>query len=116
MHEQPAWAAERVDMALRILRSDPSLPHRLTVEGEEHRGDEDEHDLVNGAGYGKEPNPGDPAQGLGDSLISSQGPHGPDGSETEGPSRPHGSSLGAGSERPTSPAERLRGRAKRHIH
>jgi hypothetical protein len=96
MHEQPAWAAEGVDMALRILRSDPSLPHRLTVEGEEHRGDEDEHDLVNGAGYGKEPNPGDPAQGLGDSLISSQGPHGPDGSETEGPSRPHGSSLGAG--------------------
>lgn len=82
-------------MALRVLRSDPSLPHLLTVEGEENRGDDDKHDLVDGAGDGKETNPGDPAQGLWNSVIPSQGPDGPDGSEAEGPSRPHGSSLGA---------------------
>jgi hypothetical protein len=94
-HREPEWAATRVEMALLVLRSDPGLPHRLTVKGEEDRGDEDEHDLVNRAGDGKEPKARNPAQGLRDTLIPSQGPHGPNGSEAEGPSRPHGSSLGA---------------------
>ena len=57
-------------MALRALRPSPSLAHRLTEEDEEHRGHEDQKDLVHRARDGQEADPGDPAQRLRDALIA----------------------------------------------
>ena len=56
-------------IASSVRRPLPRLPHRPAVEDEEHRGHEQQNQLVERTGYREEGQPCQPAEGLGDPLI-----------------------------------------------